>query len=530
VADANGRRLHSWRVLILRELGYESLDARYRFDEPWDSPHNRALIAEMPPEFGCPSDPSRETGGANYVAVVGCQTIWPAQHSEHLARATDGSSNTLQVVESCDVRVQWTEPRDLTHREFVRGVNAGGQASFSSRHPGGACLATMYGDVVHLANSTDRKVLHRFSTPSSGSRWRNVPCDDPPLEYADDRALVLKKASELKQTDVLPVLDTPLVTERNLVYCSTVQIVWDDLRRTLGVDSLDFREACLLSAKLNAQRFPRDSLPDKSYVALAGRSTENVRNRFVAARQQKFPNATLPMPPPVGGLALEAYCYLGKRLPFRAKFDKLDAPLRVHVPRGVAPVLSFGLLAPHGNEVDRDDTPESQVEIVDYVNDGDFVLRLKTRSDAIVLAKVRPEGTLAETWRTVLTRVRSPRMRGKRRFLFEREPLVVPHIALFVERDDHELSGRPLVSSAGLPPIGMVLQFIKFQLDESGAQLESEASTWVGLGDDDDVPPDPPRQFVFDRPFLLALQQPEAEVPYFVLWVGNTELLIPADK
>lgn len=56
VLDANGGRGHSWRVLILRELGYESLYARYRFDEPWDGQHNRELIGEMPHEYGCPSN------------------------------------------------------------------------------------------------------------------------------------------------------------------------------------------------------------------------------------------------------------------------------------------------------------------------------------------------------------------------------------------------------------------------------------------------------------------------------------------
>ena len=34
---------------------------------------------------------------------------------------------------------------------------------------------------------------------------------------------------------------------------------------------------------------------------------------------------------------------------------------------------------------------------------------------------------------------------------------------------------------------------------------------------------------VFDKPFLIMLQRKDAEMPYFALWVDNTELLMPID-
>ena len=43
--------LLSWRVAILPHLGYQSLYDRFHLDEPWDSPHNRSLLAEMPREL-----------------------------------------------------------------------------------------------------------------------------------------------------------------------------------------------------------------------------------------------------------------------------------------------------------------------------------------------------------------------------------------------------------------------------------------------------------------------------------------------
>jgi hypothetical protein len=37
----------SWRVAILPFLAEEELHAEFRPFEPWDSPHNKALIARM---------------------------------------------------------------------------------------------------------------------------------------------------------------------------------------------------------------------------------------------------------------------------------------------------------------------------------------------------------------------------------------------------------------------------------------------------------------------------------------------------
>ncbi|GAB5403276.1 MAG: hypothetical protein Aurels2KO_15070 [Aureliella sp.] len=43
VVYRNGKPMHSWRVLILSELGEKRLAAAYRLNEPWDSPNNIAL-------------------------------------------------------------------------------------------------------------------------------------------------------------------------------------------------------------------------------------------------------------------------------------------------------------------------------------------------------------------------------------------------------------------------------------------------------------------------------------------------------
>ena len=52
--DANGKPMHSWRVLILPFIEQQTLYKRYRFDEPWDGPNNSLLAKEMPSVFPLP--------------------------------------------------------------------------------------------------------------------------------------------------------------------------------------------------------------------------------------------------------------------------------------------------------------------------------------------------------------------------------------------------------------------------------------------------------------------------------------------
>jgi hypothetical protein len=168
VVDPKGRRFHRWRVLILPELGRQELYARYRFDEPWDGPHNHLLISEMPPVFGCPADRSRPHGQTNYVAVVGPTTIWPHEHSASLRDVTDGASNTLHVVENHDLHIAWSEPRDLPFDEVKRLVDANRLPGISSPHEAIAHALLADGQVRKINTNINGDIFKKFCTIAAG--------------------------------------------------------------------------------------------------------------------------------------------------------------------------------------------------------------------------------------------------------------------------------------------------------------------------------------------------------------------------
>jgi hypothetical protein len=112
--DARGRPLLSWRVHILPFLDYDHLYKQFHFDEPWDSPHNRQLIGQIPRTF-------RDIGGGEQGAGLTCclrptgeRTAFPPGRPEVTETVLAGRRPCAIVVEAEDeYAVVWTRPADL---------------------------------------------------------------------------------------------------------------------------------------------------------------------------------------------------------------------------------------------------------------------------------------------------------------------------------------------------------------------------------------------------------------------------------
>jgi Protein of unknown function (DUF1559) len=153
VADANGKPMHSWRVLLLPYMEQSALYNRYKFNEPWNGPNNITLLNSMPSTFACPSRFSNPTNLTSYVAVTGPGTMFPGAQSTKLADVTDGTSNTLMIVEISNVNIPWTAPVDLDVRTMSFQINDGKRAGISSKHPGGAIVGVGDGRARWASNS-----------------------------------------------------------------------------------------------------------------------------------------------------------------------------------------------------------------------------------------------------------------------------------------------------------------------------------------------------------------------------------------
>jgi len=110
--DENGKPLLSWRVHILPYIDEEPLYRQFKLDEPWDSPHNRELIAKMPDIYRNPSSLA-EPGMSDYLVVTGEGTMFEGTEGRRYSDVRDGTSNTIVLVEvDPEEAVIWTKPDD----------------------------------------------------------------------------------------------------------------------------------------------------------------------------------------------------------------------------------------------------------------------------------------------------------------------------------------------------------------------------------------------------------------------------------
>ncbi len=147
--DDSGQRLHSWRTLILPFMEQAALYDSIDLSKPWDDPANQMAAQAMVPMYTCPSSASDPTM-TNYVAIVDPSSIMSGAQGTSFSAITDGSSNTVMVVEvSASDAVPWMSPNDIDRRSFVNGPPGG------TNHPGGMNVMFADGSVQFLADSSD---------------------------------------------------------------------------------------------------------------------------------------------------------------------------------------------------------------------------------------------------------------------------------------------------------------------------------------------------------------------------------------
>lgn len=123
--DANGKPLHSWRLLILPYLDEGSLYNAIDLTKPWNHPVNLKYAKQMPDVFRCHSykpNPRDKNPDAmtTYLAVVGEETMWhPTAGGLNFDDVTDGCSNTIMILESVAHRVNWMSPQDLDLKRLL---------------------------------------------------------------------------------------------------------------------------------------------------------------------------------------------------------------------------------------------------------------------------------------------------------------------------------------------------------------------------------------------------------------------------
>jgi hypothetical protein len=329
-------------------------------------------------------------------------------------------------------------------------------------------------------------------------------------------------ADELKGTIVSPCLEAEIPKGTNVLWSGTFQLVWNELCDLTGGEIHFVKDPPEISA-LNKRAFTTNGIDPGSYVALAGFVRDDIYKRIPTVVEERLgarfsPRLIPQRPANARPQDIAAYACLAKQLNFAIPFEQLDQGLTF---KGVA-VRSFGVKEFKAECLGM----YPQIQILDYRSPDDFIVELKTDSDGdrLMLAKIKREPTLSDTISEVSNRIRNK----------EGEPastndvLNVPRIKFDITREYAEFVGELLTPGQTKTPKDLSVlsaaQNTRFEMNEKGAQLASEAEVSLGCAKKESIVP--AHVMIFDKPFLITLSRRDSEVPYFAFWAENAELMI----
>jgi hypothetical protein len=320
-------------------------------------------------------------------------------------------------------------------------------------------------------------------------------------------------SSDLKQTTIVPSLQSRLDKGRNVIWCASFDMAWKELKTLYPPNLLQVKGAEEIVALLNNSPIAAGDLPDQSFYAAAGFLRDGIVAKIQKEMKEQFPGVTPPSFGDIDPLKTEsiAYSYLQASLQFTLPYFDNDAPFVFKTADGrETKVASFGIR-------ENDDYAymrlRKQVAVLFVRYDKKYVVEYvidlcqDSKQNQIVLACVEPKDTLAQTIEDIESRkMEDAEIHGR---FGPNDVLLVPNLFWRIDHSFRELEGELILKAN---------ETIEFRLNRSGAELRAQSKIYCKPM---------PRHFVFDRPFLIIMKKRGAERPYFVAWIGNEELLTP---
>lgn len=191
------------------------------------------------------------------------------------------------------------------------------------------------------------------------------------------------------------------------------------------------------------------------------------------------------------------------------------------------------VIAEEKSQLEQCDILHYSFDNTDRFSQGDFIIRINTPEEEheLVLAKVKPEVTLLQTYTKVLEKgERHEEKIGKQSFYFPQKGTEVsfiqfPKLNFEIETEIPGL-GEDLLEGPDII-LGATLNVVKMKLDEKGAWIQAYAVACdtTAAGPVEEAIRIPP--LIVNQPFLLYMKRKDSSKPYLLMWVENKEILIP---
>lgn len=317
---------------------------------------------------------------------------------------------------------------------------------------------------------------------SSKKEWSDLP-EEKPL-------------SEFKTTQFLPTLEEPFQEGKNIVYAKAFLDAWNGVMQ-----------------KINSPVEERASYTEEFKYLIKSKSHENVMDK-----DEYFVETD------VVGPEILVRAFFRVKLPFRNKLHPADKGIKfININ-----VQGFG-------RTHQDVNTDSAYKILYYLNDEHFAIKLipEDVEHEIILAKgVNDFHSLVDGFAKVNQLIKEGEAMKKDSskswmyVLEEEDNILIPSFEYNIGTKYPKIEGHTFYTTDKKEHIiEEAYQRTGFIMNENGAVVESEANIAV---DSIGVPEKKvPKNFIFDKPFLVIFKKVNAPFPYFMMKVENAELMVP---
>ncbi|HPG59039.1 MAG TPA: hypothetical protein PKW98_14560 [Candidatus Wallbacteria bacterium] len=350
-------------------------------------------------------------------------------------------------------------------------------------------------------------------------------------KYIYDNFLA-KEPEEIKLSDssdsnitVTPVLDIRIDKKKNMIFCSTVQMAWNELTK-INEKIIEISKPSEYVSKLNLLADQLPLLSEDAYLVMAGLANYLTPQKIKEALKSKFGKV---LPASELDISLNeikqgdiySFSFLFKNLIFKKEFKKIDRHLfKFNGKKSY--VKAFGF-SPGSSE------KEEMIKQCDVyydkknssISNNFFVIKMKTKSDSdeIVISNFNPEETLEKTYKSINDFINNPENKG---LIRNDSYLRIPKVHFNILINYNNMCGEIKTGKYKKYLIGNAIQKIKFNLNEKGAYLLSYALITYCVGELE--------KFIIDRPFFIYLKDKEKNAPYFMTYIADDTLLVKSDE
>ncbi len=304
------------------------------------------------------------------------------------------------------------------------------------------------------------------------------------------------KLDSLKETDFLEAFDKRINLERNGIYCFTINEALEQAQNAHAQTPTKYSNPNL--EKLVAKKFHQNVLNSDEYSV------------------QVLVEANV----------IEVIASIDLNLPFELYGKKYPSPFLFNNSEEVKAFTA------------RNSRHKHQLfDLNYYVNDDNFSILItpKNKEHQIILIKgdFRKKRSLKKVFDDYSKNLKNANLKREKddfywkNYLLEEDQIIIPNFSFNIEHNYAEYQGNTFYVGTELWSVEEFYQRIAFVLNEKGAQIKSQAKIEEKKEEKEERKP---KNLVFDKPFVLFIKRIDKDLPYFGMYVANSELMEAFDE